>query len=340
MRNRPVRPVRPACTVLVLAIATLTAFLGFATRADAIDTGTLGIRPATESDFFHLSLYPGSATDATAVLSNHTDKPITLLTYPVDGTSTPQGRFSLAAQGDPRSGVGAWVQLHADHVTVPARAELKVGFRLAVPAGTPPGDYAGGLVIQPPEQAGKSVTVGGQTAVTLNVIQRQGVRIYLHVAGAAIRTLQTGPLSWQHTDSMLTFDLAVTNTGNTTLHPTATLDMTSRIGATTQLQFSAPELLLPGASTTLHTTLPRAPLIEAGAADAAVQSEAGTSHTGANISYVPATLLAAAALLLVLLLVATWRSIRFLRRARQALAIQNGHTQTTGRHAVLETITR
>lgn len=333
MNNHPVWTRRPVRVWLATTLAALAVLAGFIAPAGAVDNGTVGIRPATESDFFHLSLYPGSATDATAVVANHTSSPITLLTYPVDGASTPQGRFSLDSQTDPRRGVGAWVQLASDQVTVPAQAELRVPFRLTVPVGTPPGDYAGGVIIQSPEQAGKTVTVGGQTAVRLNVIQRQGVRIYLHVAGTAIRALQAGPLTWHHTRGTLIFDLALTNTGNTTLHPGAVLDIVSRLGANTHLQFPAPELLLPGTRLVLHTAVPHAPLVETGHAEATVRSEAGTRHTRTSLTYAPPALIVGALILLALLLLTIWRTTRYLRRARRALAAHAAHSRPTGRHA-------
>jgi hypothetical protein len=115
----------------------------------------LGIRPSNESDFFHLSLYPGAALEATAIVTNHTQSPVTLLNYPVDATSTPQGAFALANQDEPRPGVGGWVQLNGASITVAANSELKVPFRISVPAGTPLGDYAGGLIIQAPRSGAK-----------------------------------------------------------------------------------------------------------------------------------------------------------------------------------------
>ncbi len=82
---------------LVLLSATLCIALYPAGPATAVDNGALGIRPATESDFFHISLFPGAAIDATAIVSNHTAIPATLLTYPVDAQTTPQGGFALAS---------------------------------------------------------------------------------------------------------------------------------------------------------------------------------------------------------------------------------------------------
>ena len=67
--------------------------------ASAIDGGTFGIRPELESDFFHINLAPGAAIEANAIVSNHTDAPVALLNYAVDGQSTTtlgKGTFTLA----------------------------------------------------------------------------------------------------------------------------------------------------------------------------------------------------------------------------------------------------
>ena len=315
-RLRPHGPLRIALAMGVLAMA----LLATAGPATAVDNGTLGIRPANESDFFHLSLYPGAATDATAIVSNHTQTSVTLLTYPVDGQSSPQGTFALASQTDPRTGVGAWVRLEAEQITVPANSELKVPFRITVPSGTPPGDYAGGLIIQSPPVQGKTSTVNGNTAVRLDIIQRQGVRIYLNVAGTAVKALQHGDLSWQQTGDTLTFTLPVHNTGNTTLHPRASLDVSGWIGANTQLKFDTPEIMLPGANLDLHARLRAAPVVQAGNAEATLTSEAGTGHARTSLIYAPWALIAIALLALAAALYGAWRTARFIRRARHAIA--------------------
>jgi hypothetical protein len=316
MRTGPLAALRAALMMAALALA----ILATAGPATAVDNGTLGIRPANESDFFHLSLYPGAATDATAIVSNHTQTPVTLLNYPVDGQSSPQGAFALASRSEPRTGVGAWVKLEAEQITVPANSELKVPFRITVPAGTPPGDYAGGLIIQSPPVQGKTSTVKKDTAVRLDIIQRQGVRIYLKVAGTAVKALQHGDLSWQQTGGTLTFTLPVHNTGNTILHPRASLDVSGWIGANTQVKFDTPEIVLPGANLDLHARLTAAPLVQAGSAEATLTSEAGTGHARTSLIYAPWALIAIGLLALAAALYGVWRTARFIRRARYAIA--------------------
>nr|WP_306422575.1 DUF916 domain-containing protein [Paenarthrobacter aurescens] len=288
--------------------------------ASAVDDGTLGIRPETESDFFHLSLYPGAKTEATAVVSNHTSSPVTLLTYPVDGENTVQGTFAMAAQSAPREGVGAWAELDMEQITVPANTDLKVPFRLTVPEGTPPGDYAGGLIIQSPTVRGKTTAVNGDTAIRLDTIQRQGVRIYLNVAGTAAKSLDHGSLSWKQNGDNLDFILPIRNTGNTILRPSAHLDLSGWPATATRLEFDTPDGLLPGASIDLHATLARAPMIQSGAAEATLTSEAGTSQAGVRVLYAPWPLLALGLVFFAAVLYGAWRAVRFVRRARVALS--------------------
>lgn len=303
-------------SVAVLTLITLTT-VG---QAAAVDNGTLGIRPATESDFFHISLFPGAAIDATALVINHTSGPVTLLTYPVDGQSTPQGGFALGSQKDRRTGIGAWVSLKADHINVPANTEMKVPFRLSVPVGTPPGDYAGGVIIQSPPAQGQTTTVNGGTAVRLDIVQRQGVRIYLKVAGTAINSLKRGALTWKKAGSTITFTVPINNTGNTILNPSALLKISGRIGAHTNIKFNTVDALLPGAKINLHASFTSAPRIEFGNARASITSAAGNSYVQSKFFYAPWTLLVIALLLLIALIFLGWRVARVFRRARHIIA--------------------
>lgn len=316
-----------ALALLVLAVFSATG------EAFAVDDGTVGIRPANESDFFHISLYPGSAIDAEAVVANHSQAPVTLLNYPVDGQTTPQGGFALAAQTDPQKGIGAWVTLKADHVTIPANSELKVPFRLNVPAGTPPGDYAGALIIQSPPVQGKTSTVNGDTSVRIDVVQRQGVRIYLNVAGTAVKSLSHGELSWQQNGDQLALTLPVHNTGNTILHPTAELALSGWPINDTTVKFDTPESLLPGSSIDLHATVSHVPTAMNADAQAHLNSEAGSDQATTHILYAPWLILGIGLLVLACICYGVWRGIRVVRAARAVLAQgQTAAEVPAGRH--------
>jgi hypothetical protein len=316
--------------MLALALLAVAVFVP-AGQASAVDDGTVGIRPANESDFFHISLYPGAAIDAEAVIANHSQAPVTLLNYPVDGQTTPQGGFALAARTDQQKGIGAWVHLNTDHLTIPAKSELNVPFRLTVPPGTTPGDYAGGLIVQSPPVQGKT-TDNGDTAVRIDVVQRQGVRIYLNVAGTAVKALTHGDLAWEQKGDSLAFTLPVHNTGNTILHPAAEVKLTGWPGTDTTVKFDTPESLLPGTSIDLHASVPGTPLAMNADAQAQLSSEAGTAQATSHIFYAPWLILGIGLLILAAASYGAWRATRFIRRARVALA-QTAAGAPSSRHS-------
>lgn len=188
-----------------------------------------------------------------------------------------------------------------------------------MPVGTPPGDYVGGLIIQSPPTKGKTST-RGDTAFRLDVIQRQGVRIYLNVPGTAIQTMEYGELSWQRTGNVVTVTLPIRNTGNTILHPSATLNISRLLRRDANLTFDTPESMLPGASLNLTARQSPAPALQLGNATATITSEAGIGHARASMIYAPRGFVAIVLLVLVATLYGLWRMARSIRRGRHAIA--------------------
>ncbi len=301
---------------LVVLSATLSTAFYWTGPTMAVESGGIGIRPATGSDFFHITLFPGSAIDATAIVSNSTAMPATLLTYPVDALTTPQGGFALASQAEVRQGVGAWVNFSKREIIVSARSNVEIPFRLAVPAGTPPGEYAGGLVIQSPVTQGQTSS-GGDTAFRLDTIQRMGVRIYLSVAGTAKNSLSYGDLSWQRSSGVLTFSLSVRNTGNTIQQPSGSLELNSFLGSDSKLKFERIESLLPGAAMIMRAHQSDAPIVQAGKARAFITAKAGTHYADVKVFYAPWLFLPIALALLGAIFYLTRRLLRWAVRARR-----------------------
>jgi len=310
---------RIALLLAALVVSPFLLTLGSA-PATAVDNGSLGIRPKFEADFVHMNLASGAVAETIAIVSNHSAEAVTLLTYAVDGETTPQGAFALAGQSDARIGVGAWATLNVDSITVPAESEIELPFRLSVPATATPGDYAGGIIIQEAPVQGQTTNSSGDAAVRIDVVQRQGLRIYLTVDGTAAPTLSTGNLSWYRSGDNIAFTLPITNTGNMILHPSATLDVHSWIGATKKLDFTTPESILPGATLTLQATLTPAPFLQIGRADAVLTSEAGTDQVSMNFIDIPWWILIIALLLLTALVWAVARWWVLARRSRHAAA--------------------
>lgn len=305
---------------LLVAIGMGFAGVGSAQPAAAVDNGSLGIRPSNESAFFHLSVVPRDSVKAAAIVSNHQAVPVTLQTYVVDGLTSPSGAFALNEASAPRVGVGLWSQLATSQITVPPNSDLTVLFTLSVPAGTPPGDYAGGLIIQSLPVAGE-VSNTGSTSVRVDIVQRQGVRIYLTVPGKTVAGLAVHTLNWALSDHHVVLSLMVTNTGNVTLHPTASIGVDRWFGGETKLPLVKPESVPPGATVTLTGTYPADAWAQLATAHAVVISDAGTKSSATGIFWLSFPLVIAFIVVAILAFLGTWRIVRFVRKSRRALVL-------------------
>lgn len=292
--------------------------------ARAAETATVGIRPAAEeASWFRLRLYPGNAAEETALVVNNTGQRQRVLVYAVDATTTPQGAFALRERGDERKGIGAWVDLGGvTEMTLPPRTATRLPFRLRLPSGVAPGDYAGGVVVERAPVSGRPSDVGRDLSVQVNIVERVGVRLYLNVAGTAIRKVEAGQLRWTRTSDGLRFTLPLRNSGNVTVTPRVTLRIEGRGAARRPLSMRGPESILPGAQATFVATWRDAPQLVLAKARAIVELDGMATEAAsadANVRIVPWPWAAAVAGGLALLALAVWRIARFYRRARVAL---------------------
>lgn len=318
IQTQPGQFFKAVCLLLGVGFFAASMLGGSALRASAVESGNLGIRPSNEVDFFHLSVRPGEQVRATAIVSNRSAQPVSLSTYPVDGLTTSTGAFSLKSQKGTRLAIGTWTALTADTITVPANSERPVPFTISVPAGTNPGDYSGALIIQAAPVPGATADSNG-TAVRIDVVQRQGVRIYLHVVGTAVVTMSAGPLGYDRHNGTVTLTLPVTNTGNTTLHPTASVQLSEWPAPNSVANFSIPESVPPGETVIMSATIKSSGLLQIGKAAATIKSAAGQDTIEKSVFVVPVPLLIAGILVTALIAFGLTIGIRFVRKARRAL---------------------
>lgn len=313
--------IRLFCTTILTLIVAAVFATSSSFAASAVSDGSIGIRPANEANFFHLSAAPGSTLKSTAIVSNQGATPVTLTIYPVDAVSTSAGNFAFEAQQADFTGIGLWAKTGAPTVTVPAHSELRVPFVLSIPARTVPGDYAGGVIIQSAPIVGSVSAADKQGAVSrIDIVERQGVRIYLHVAGKDTSTLARPALHWSTSSRGVNFSLKLVNTGTTILHPKATVMVSSRIGApAVQLSFNTPEELLPGEDVTLHARLTDPPQIEIASLKAQLNSEAGSETPLGTLVLLNWWLIFGSLIAAVLLTFVGWKGIRYALRARAAI---------------------
>lgn len=309
----------------------LIAFLVSA-PAGAVESAGLGIRPQGPGDWFRFQALPGEIVEETAVVQNKTNERVRLLLYAVDATITPQGGFALKERPEPKTGVGAWLSLDSGTLTVSPHSEERVPFRMTIPAGTEPGDYAGGIVIEKEPQQGTPQEVGKELAVQFNVVERMGVRIYLGVAGKAVRKLAAGALEWRRKGTDIEFRIGVRNQGNVQIVPEGTLRLTGRGAPGEALRMRGPEALFPSSRGTLTAVWRNPPSFALVTAVASV-SYGGPAPVRAEASVRIVPWPAAAILLVVLVLAAlgVFRGVRFWRKARVAIRAVEAGERTPAR---------
>lgn len=314
---------RRALRVGLLALAAMAVLPSFPARA--AESPRLGIKPAYEANFLHLALLPGGRTTNTAVVSNYSDQPSRIRIYAVDGGTTPQGQFALGSEGDSRRTVGSWLVPSVSELTLSPRSSSNIEFAVAVPPGTTPRDYVGGLVLEGEPRPGPAEAVGNATAVQFTIVERLGMRVYLRVEGDARAHLVAGPLTSDRVSGgAMEFVLALRNDGNTQLAPSGVVTVNGFGMSGESITLSRPELLLPGATTTVRGRWNGMPLYALGHAKAVVSYGNGqTAEAFIGIRLIPVVLIVVVALLAAGLSYFAYRFLRFVQRARVALQALN-----------------
>jgi hypothetical protein len=324
------RLLRTLTLALLASVLALGGVVSTASRASALETSSLGIAPIGEADNFHIAVLPGETTEREALVTNLTNDTRHVAVYSIDATVTAQGGFALGNRTDPPKGIGAWARLPMTELTLAPHTATTVPFTLAVPADAVPGDYSGGIVIES-DPAGRVQDLGKSFAIQMNLIERIGVRIYLNIAGQAVRSMKLGQLTWERTNGGIRFQLPVTNNGNMRLVPHGELALDG-LGMRSHLDMSHVETLLPGSTVTLTAIWSKPPLLADGTATATVAFDEGTpQQRSTQIRIVPLLLAGGVLIALAAILFVAWRFIHFLRKVRKALRIAGQHTDTTRR---------
>jgi len=301
-----------------VSIAILEA--GAAPPASAAGNGLYSVFPAHISGnaarpYFNYLVNPSSTVKDAVTVTNFTPEAIAFKLFSTDAINTQNGGdFAYNSPEAPKLSVGAWVQLSDVGFTLPAHSLANVPFTLNVPAGEAPGDYAGGIVLQT-----VNPTVEKRGALTFDVYQNVGTRIYLRVAGPLHPSLSITHLSidthgWPGlvggpVNADVTYTL--TNTGNKILNPTARLSLSPLVGSTVNLPPKLFPSLLPHNSGTVTYVVKNQEALLRLTANLKVISGAGTTTASTDVWVIPWLLILA---LILLGLFFWWRRRRRRRR--------------------------
>ena len=195
---------------------------------------------------------PGiTIVDAVEVF-NFTAEPATILVYTSDLVRSTGGTLAPPGPDVEVTGAGTWLTPEHEEVTVAPRSSELVAFDLTAPAGTPPGDYAAALIVEP-----RAVPGAG------NILNRARIamRIDIEVLGEVDLGVVVGDVIWSRTDDGIRFTTPVTNTGAVTFSAAGYTQVEGWRIAPTDLVVGPADLYPgPGSTVTLYADWENPPL--------------------------------------------------------------------------------
>lgn len=225
---------------------------------------------STERGFFIFELAAGETGEAAVgVINTDTDRELFVELNTVDAITSQGGGAAYTDTGAPISGVGLWIGVTGDTVSVAAAEAGLVFFTVTVPEDTPPGQYLGGISIWhdvaahsgTPEAEETETEDGTQAGVRIR--SRYVLPVQINVPGEWTVGLEVTNSSTLVRPSGAWVIIDLNNTGTTFLRPTGTFVLTDQAtgegviteqvmmdtfatGTTCQLWFRLPEGAVPG----------------------------------------------------------------------------------------------
>jgi hypothetical protein len=196
----------------------------------AIEYSGFGGKPAfprednsrTESIFIHTA-DPGEIIEEGVRVINNTDETKTFVVYAADYTRSTDGGFACRQYSQEKKGVGNWIALESEEVTIEPMSEEMAPFEINIPEDVEVGEHNGCILIQekkpPSESAGISISV------------RTGLRVAVTIPGEIIRKLGlSNILVVRKGLDKVTLNLSVENTGNVSIDTDVKVRVSNLLG--------------------------------------------------------------------------------------------------------------
>ena len=180
---------RRCLAIVIIAMAAMTT--GQPARAISVPPPAFGLTPmptpaGVPRPYFQMTISPGGSAADTAIVSNDGTSTERLRLATATGiTATNSGSAFTEASGR-CAGPGCWVTGLPATVTLPARTGRVLAFRVAVPPGTPRGQYLAGITVESaappsPVRAG----VNGHASASVIIVSQVNVGVAITVGALA-----------------------------------------------------------------------------------------------------------------------------------------------------------
>ncbi len=250
-------------TVAVVTVAVVSlAGLAPAGASSAPGPGPFGLAPAPTAagqprPYFELTIAPGGSATDVAIISNDGTGTERLRVGTSDGITAANSGSAFGGFTPKCSGVGCWVTGLPATVTLAPRTARAFGFRVAVPAGTPPAQYLAGITVAaaaPP----RPVHIKAHGSVSFNVVVVDQVTVGVAVTVGSLGRLRTKLVVTAVTagsiGSLQRLYVHVRNTGQTFARASGTLSC--RAGGQDRLFRVIVDTVLPGGEAALPVNAP------------------------------------------------------------------------------------
>lgn len=157
----------------------------------AVSSGGFGGRPANpdpdnprSQSIFIYTLEGGETKEDQVLVTNNSSEEATISIYAVDGVVTNTGAYTCRQASEPRVGVGEWLKLSEDTITLDSMERQLVDFTLTMPENADVGEHNGCIVFESADDEGEAVNGG---AVRLRT--RSAIRVSATIPGELRRNI-------------------------------------------------------------------------------------------------------------------------------------------------------
>ena len=267
---------------------------------------------------------PGVELEDAVTVFNSGNVSEDLRIYATDAFNNDQGQFDILPGEQDPTGVGSWVTIPQERITVPPGKQATIPIKIKIPLEAAAGDHAGAIVASSPTSGSDA------EGNVLNLDRRTGSRIYIRVNGPLRADLAVTDVSTTYDQSVNPLGgtahvrYHVENRGNVRLGGTLTASVAGPFGLG-ETKITLPEMpeLLPGEDVTLTADVEDVPTLMLGATTVRLTPSDGLGietkvSESKDTSFVPPIpLLLALFVVIVGLLV--WRAIQRRRRAGEPI---------------------
>lgn len=216
--------------ILVAAAIALTLSVGSAGAAahaadqpaDALSLAAVG----QTGGYFTVNAAAGSTTQLSVARGNTGTTATTARTYPANTYSIVNGGFGAETRDNAASGVTQWLSYKDEVLSLAAGQTSTTSFTVKIPAGTAPGDYLSGVVLE------NDVPIAGSGSISLNQIYRHILAVSIRVPGPYAPAFTLAKPVHTYSGSNSVVGATIANTGNRNLRPVGTIvvkDSTAKI---------------------------------------------------------------------------------------------------------------